>query len=140
MLVAEVQTPSDTTYRVYDFDRIDPRTGQPRQLHVAPALECIDFASAGKDPHPPVSGDGVLVAAPQFTVEQRSAEAGDVRELGSGRPIVLVFLEGQGQVTGPGFEPVDFRKGQTLLLPADLSQVKIEASAPGRWLETTFPG
>ena len=53
---------------------------------------------------------------------------------------MLVFLEGQGQVTGPGFEPVDFRKGQTLLLPADLSQVKIEASAPGRWLETTFPG
>ena len=33
VLVAEVQTPSDITYRVYDWDRVDPGTGRPRDLH-----------------------------------------------------------------------------------------------------------
>ncbi len=40
VLVAEVQTPSDTTFRVYDWGRVG------RELHVAQALECIDFSPA----------------------------------------------------------------------------------------------
>ncbi len=45
MLVAEVQTPSDTTFRLYDFNRIDPATGKLRALHVEQSLECIDFSA-----------------------------------------------------------------------------------------------
>ena len=45
MLVAEVQTPSDTTFRVYDFNRVDPSTGKLRTLHVEQAMQCIDFSS-----------------------------------------------------------------------------------------------
>lgn len=37
VLVAEVQTPSDTTYRVYDWGRTD------RELHIEQAMACIDF-------------------------------------------------------------------------------------------------
>src|SRR5206468_5718344 len=44
MLVAEVQTPSDTTFRLFDFNRVDPSTGRPRKLHVREALACIDFS------------------------------------------------------------------------------------------------
>ena len=50
ILVAEVQTPSDTTFRVYDFNRTDPSTGKPRALHIQQALECIDFANKGAAP------------------------------------------------------------------------------------------
>src|SRR5262245_57067900 len=32
ILVAEIQTPSDTTFRLFDFNRIDPNTGEPRSL------------------------------------------------------------------------------------------------------------
>ena len=32
ILVAEVQTPSDTTFRVFDFNRLE--NGQPRKLHI----------------------------------------------------------------------------------------------------------
>src|SRR5205814_1012680 len=39
ILVAEIQTPSDTTYRLFDFNRIDPSTGKPRQLHIEQALD-----------------------------------------------------------------------------------------------------
>ncbi len=90
MLVAEVQTPSDTTYRVFDFKRKDPKTGQERELHVDQALECIDFAGTGPKAPPVARGDGRLVAAPQFTMDRvsirsegKSRSAGRLR--GGGR-------------------------------------------------------
>jgi len=38
LLIAEIQTPSDTTYRVFDWNRVDD-SGKARELHVAEALE-----------------------------------------------------------------------------------------------------
>jgi mannose-6-phosphate isomerase len=52
ILVAEVQTPSDTTFRVFDFNRVDSSTGKPRKLHVDEALECIHFEKK-EEPQPP---------------------------------------------------------------------------------------
>ncbi len=52
ILVAEVQTPSDTTFRVYDFNRVDPSTGQLRKLHVEQALVCIDFSGKTEEQKP----------------------------------------------------------------------------------------
>lgn len=42
ILVYEVQQPSDLTYRLYDWDRVDER-GQKRELHIEKAISCIDF-------------------------------------------------------------------------------------------------
>src|SRR5438270_4299871 len=42
-VLVEVQQNSDTTYRVFDWNRIDQSTGKPRALHVDQALECIDY-------------------------------------------------------------------------------------------------
>lgn len=44
IVVYEVQQPSDLTYRLYDWDRIDDQ-GKPRELHVEKALQCIDYNS-----------------------------------------------------------------------------------------------
>src|SRR6266404_3219134 len=41
-LLVEIQQNSDTTYRVFDWNRLDEK-GKPRQLHVDQALQCIDF-------------------------------------------------------------------------------------------------
>jgi mannose-6-phosphate isomerase len=38
----EIQQNSDTTYRVFDWNRVDDK-GKPRQLHIEHALQCIDF-------------------------------------------------------------------------------------------------
>ncbi|MGF1678681.1 MAG: type I phosphomannose isomerase catalytic subunit [Candidatus Methylacidiphilales bacterium] len=43
-LILEIQQNSDTTFRVYDWDRVDAKTGKPRDLHVEPSLACIDFS------------------------------------------------------------------------------------------------
>ena len=42
VLLAEIQQTSDTTYRIYDWDRVDSE-GKSRQLHTKEALEAIDF-------------------------------------------------------------------------------------------------
>ena len=42
-LLVEIQQNSDTTYRIFDWNRVDPATGKPRQLHIEQALQSIDF-------------------------------------------------------------------------------------------------
>ena len=44
VVVFEVQQNSDVTFRLYDWDHVDAKTGQPRALQVDQALACIDFA------------------------------------------------------------------------------------------------
>jgi mannose-6-phosphate isomerase len=41
--VFEVQQTSDTTYRLFDWNRVDKKTGEARQLHISEALECIRY-------------------------------------------------------------------------------------------------
>ena len=41
VIIAEIQQNSDTTYRVYDYNR-------GREIHVEKALDCIDFSLKGK--------------------------------------------------------------------------------------------
>ncbi|PYJ42189.1 MAG: mannose-6-phosphate isomerase, partial [Verrucomicrobia bacterium] len=42
-LLIEIQQNSDTTYRVFDWNRVDPMTDKPRELHIEQALQSIDF-------------------------------------------------------------------------------------------------
>src|ERR1035437_6205133 len=44
VVVFEVQQNSDVTFRLYDWDHVDAKTGQPRALQVDQAIACIDFA------------------------------------------------------------------------------------------------
>ncbi|HEY4330661.1 MAG TPA: type I phosphomannose isomerase catalytic subunit, partial [Phycisphaerae bacterium] len=66
VLAAEVQTPSDTTYRVFDWNRLGA-DGKGRQLHVEQAMECIRF---GEDPNVKTTmtavADGQRVVANEF--------------------------------------------------------------------------
>lgn len=43
VLLAEVQQTSDVTYRIYDYDRVDSKTGEKRDLHNDLAIDVIDF-------------------------------------------------------------------------------------------------
>ena len=42
-LLIEIQQNSDTTYRIFDWNRTDPTSGKQRELHVEQAIQCIDF-------------------------------------------------------------------------------------------------
>lgn len=82
VVLLEVQQTSDTTYRIYDWDRSGP-DGRPRELHVDRALEVIDFErrdAALTEPRPVEAGGGVrrevIAECRHFVVERVLAEAG----------------------------------------------------------------
>lgn len=146
VLVAEVQTPSDTTFRVYDFKRVDPATGRERELHVEQAMEVIfgpggDAAARPNDEGTEFAGggDGVAAVAPQFTISRWSAHEGVRTPLAASAPSVLIIIEGEGGIVGEGFNEVNFHRGDTLLIPADLAGPQLDPQTDCQWLEVTFP-
>jgi mannose-6-phosphate isomerase len=146
ILVAEVQTPSDTTFRVHDFNRVDPSTGQLRKLHVDQALACIDF-DAKSDPDQirshvagPHSTVTRLVTCPYFTMEKVRFIEGVEQPVPYDQPVVWIMLEGQAQVKADGYsEPTTIKKGQTVLLPASMKNPMLKTLSDCVWLEVTFP-
>ena len=112
VLVAEVQTPSDTTFRVYDWAAEYGRAG--RELHVEQALACIDFGAA-----PPATSLGDAQSARLVTTEFFTV---DVVRLGNGQwamgngeegPVVVMVLEGEAAVG-----ELTLGRGATALVPA----------------------
>jgi len=115
LLIAEVQTPSDTTYRVFDWNRVDD-LGQPRPLHIAEALESIHF-----DVTPdklPVTTVGRLVNCEHFRVDKGHQALNGELFLARGCLRVLIFLTGGGRLISGGVEPVEFKAGDCFVIPA----------------------
>ncbi len=141
IVAAEVQTPSDTTYRVFDFSRIEPSTGRPRTLHVKEALDCIDFATDWRSGFSPAGEDDrVLVNAPQFTVARRSLNANTRQRIDAGRMRVIMLIDGLLEVSGDfaGVQSVQISPGQTVLIPAAVEGV-LTATSESRYLEVRLP-
>jgi mannose-6-phosphate isomerase len=144
-LVAEVQTPSDTTFRVYDFNRTDPSTGRPRMLHLDQAMACIDFS--GREPEQPrthVAGlfttVSRLVTAELFKLEKVRMTEGVEEAVPYDQPVVWIVLEGSAEVRVKGArEPTRFGRGDTVLLPAAMREPVIKTLSDCVWLEVTFP-
>ncbi len=137
ILAAEVQTPSDTTFRVFDFNRIDPSTGKLRTLHVKEAMKCIDF-SAGAERVKPGPGPE-LVKCDHFSIRKIALNEGREVSIPAGEPIVVMFIEGRGRLRcAESEEATDFRRGDTVLLPASLKQSTAIARGDSLWLEVRF--
>jgi mannose-6-phosphate isomerase len=146
ILVAEVQTPSDTTFRVHDFNRIDPATGRPRTLHVEQALECIDFSGRTEAPQVRSHVAGLfttvsrLVTSESFKLEKVRFTEGVEEPVPYDQPVVWVMLHGEAEVRVQGMkEPTRFKAGETVLLPARMNNPVIKTVTDCVWLEVTFP-
>ena len=138
LLVAEVQTPSDTTFRVFDFNRVDPSTGKPRSLHVAQALECIDFTGSNQaaDSSTP---DAPLVRSSYFELHRLHLNAGEFRALDDSGPSVLIAIEGEIELSARGAEGSAVKRGDVWLLAAAVQSPAIRATEPAKLLRVTFP-
>lgn len=115
ILIAEIQTPSDTTYRVFDFNRVDD-TGKARPLHIDEALESIHFDTAAEDL--PVTTVGRLVDSRFFKVDKGHQAKNCELLLSPGRMKTLIILTGSGTILSAEANPVEFKAGDTLLVPA----------------------
>ncbi len=139
ILAAEVQTPSDTTFRVFDFNRVDPSTGKMRTLHVEQAMKCIDFSAGAEGLESAVGPE--LVSCDYFSIKRVALKKGEEVLISGGEPIVLMFIEGQGQITsGEQWKGTEFVRGDTVLLPALLRESIAIASSDSLWLEVKLGG
>lgn len=117
VLVAEVQTPSDTTFRVFDWGR------KGRELHVSQALECIDFGPAPQAARlAKGKGSARLVSTEFFRLYEAVLPAGGLVSIvgddPSREPHVLIVLEGSVSVRCGKEDPVVVPAGGTCLIPA----------------------
>lgn len=144
ILAAEVQTPSDTTFRVYDFDRIEPSTGKKRALHVEQAMQCIHFADLPETLPTAAAGDlypasDTLVRCESFYLAKTRLPKGAKEPIPSGEPVVWMMLEGTSRLTTINGELVEANRGETILLPASMKNYSIEAKSDCVWLEVKIP-
>ena len=122
VVVFEVQQNSDVTYRLYDWDRIDEKTGKPRDLQVEEALACIDFNKTNIGPvitivqsNEPVLRETVIENE-HFNLCRITGEYPFM--VGKDAvPRVLVCIEGEGEVEYSN-EFYHLTKGEVMLLPA----------------------
>lgn len=144
IMVLETQQSSDTTYRLYDFDRVDKKTGQKRELHLQQSIDVINV------PHvdPKLNREVKRVAGIEVTTfvdtdffkVQRWQLAGQAGSLirNSDEPYTLVsVIAGSGKLTVAGID-YELQKGQHFILPNDVKEWQLEgtltliASVPGK--------
>ncbi|MBW8002288.1 MAG: class I mannose-6-phosphate isomerase [Planctomycetes bacterium] len=115
LLIAEIQMPSDTTYRVFDWNRLDA-SGKGRQLHIDEAMESIHFDPSGDNLS--VATMGRLVDSEYFKIDKGHQAKGCETLLSPGQIKVLIILTGSGKITGADEIAADFSPGDCLLVPA----------------------
>lgn len=141
-LVFEVQENSDVTFRLYDWDRTDQKTGKPRELQVDKAIACIDFDQVNVGPVTPHRSKEVKNAETVFDdkhfklwrIETESEVAVGFDE----EPIILVGLEGKGTMTYQE-KKYTLSKGEVMLLPAAVGQLNLQPDTYITLLQIAIP-
>lgn len=133
LLLFEVQQSSDITYRLFDWNRVDEKTGQPRPLHIEQSLKCLNYQCGPIQPTPqPLTPQGTeIVNTPYFSVFRREV-SGSLRLPETGFSI-LVGLSGELEVKANGVT-TSLTFGKTVYLPAALKEVEVTGSPGGEFL------
>jgi mannose-6-phosphate isomerase len=143
LVVFEVQQNSDVTFRIYDWERVDVKTGELRALHVDQALACIDFSQAAIGPSAPVVESTMpvrrerLFDCEHFRLWRLRGETPFTVGL-AGAPRVLVCIDGAGQLKH-GADMHAVRKGDVLLLPAVVGACVFRPRGAVNLLEVAIP-
>jgi mannose-6-phosphate isomerase len=143
VVVFEVQENSDVTFRLYDWDHVDPQTGRHRPLQVERALACIDFTKVAIGPVVPGVVETVpalrerLIHCDHFGVCRISGEA--PFSVGKEQtPRVLVCIAGKGHLEHFGANYA-FGKGDVVLLPAVVGDCLCRPHGAVTVLELSLP-
>lgn len=133
LVIFEIQQNSDTTYRVFDWNRVG-LDGKPRDLHIAPSLASIDFNDfePALVAHAP-EADGkirrrALVKDPLFETDLLEMPAGAAHRLPPRQLQILAVTNGTVRIQS-GATSVCLSAGQFSLIPASLGQTEILASS-----------
>jgi mannose-6-phosphate isomerase len=127
VVLAEVQQSSDTTYRLFDWNRVG-LDGKPRTLHVDQALDSIDFSRGGSPSCLGSASGRPGLRCPAFSMELVGEDEG-AASISDPGPVALLGVRGGGRRTvSVAGEARDLFRGETLLVPA-CSSAKVALSA-----------
>jgi len=130
VLLAEIQQTSDITYRIYDWDRVDDE-GNSRELHTALAIDAIDFEK--KDDYQlsyeKKENQSSEVASCEYFTTNYLPVDGEVQKDYSELDSFVIYMCVDGDVKiDAGKHSEILQKGESLLLPAILNDIKITGS------------
>ena len=129
-VIFEIQQNSDTTYRVFDWNRVG-LDGRPRELHVEQSMASIDFDDfepalvAGQIESRGDARVRPLARCPQFTVEQYTLTAGQSADIARETMHILGVISGEVSVTS-ATHAFCLRPGQFCMVPA-CNAARVEA-------------
>ncbi len=128
LVVAEIQQASDTTFRLYDWNRVDA-SGKGRPLHIEQAMDVIDFRRGPVAPcvpqrHP--DGYERLVDCDKFTLD-RFSQPGSFPIPCDRSFRIVTIVEGEASLSSDG-QVERFHRGETVLIPAIHSSIEMVVS------------
>jgi len=131
VLLAEIQQTSNITYRIYDYDRVDSKTGEKRELHTEMALDAIDFEFHNNyktNYETQINNSNKLVHSPYFKtniINVSGTIEKDYSELDSF--VIYMCVEGRLEIE---FNSISYnlKKGETILFPAVVDTLQIKSS------------
>jgi mannose-6-phosphate isomerase len=121
-VILEIQQNSDTTFRVYDWDRVDAKTGKSRDLHVPESLACIQFHDVEPDfaqPH----GETVL-SCNYFHVSRAPFYEKETRDLEIHPDSFQYVFVSQGTIK---IQETEYPRGSSLFFPANAGRIEIQS-------------
>ncbi len=129
MLLLEVQQSSDITYRIYDYERLDPKTGKKRKLHINLAISSINFS---ENKYEKINYDvnenklNPIIENNFFKIYFLKIKGEEIQKIFMNSSFwILVCLEGFLTVNYKN-EKYSFEKGVTFLIPAVVNKINIE--------------
>lgn len=136
-LLAEIQQTSDTTYRMYDWNRMDA-AGMTRELHTEEALAAIDFtktADCETAYASELNKTTPLVTSPYFTTRLINADKPVLKNI-SELDSFVIYMVVEGNCTLKYEEgEIGMNLGETVLVPASIGNIVIEPNGKSKLLE-----
>ena len=148
IVAAEVQTPSDVTYRLYDWDRVDA-AGRPRELHIEAALANVRYDIRDNEiAQPPMRHRAELyelnrvAACDRFQVDVVRLLPGRAVEILGNRMRIWIILAGKGHVKRERYDSshdCHCGPGDVVLIPADAEPIGFDMEEDAEFLEVSVP-
>lgn len=127
ILILETQQSSDTTYRVYDFDRKDDE-GNLRELHLEKSIDVLNIGAPANSRPVTVKADDLtstLLVASDFFAVYKWEVSGKVDIEKTAAYLLVSVLAGRGVLTVDG-ETCPIAKGDHFILPSDVEEWTFE--------------
>lgn len=143
-LVIETQQSSDVTYRLYDYDRVDKKTGKKRELHTQKSIDVTTVphvdpkldVKTNKDQDAEIKTLVEPPVSPHFYLWQIDLDGTWKTSLNDHPYLLVSVIKGEGKLEADG-KSYDLKMGTNLIIPNEMKKftftgkMRIVMSAPG---------